>query len=188
MELEEKVVQIAQLVEEAENDTLKDLFIPILDGFNKTPDTDDKHMVAVRGNTIEQFYNDGALKEGESLDEKIIKVQNETVESLPSKELYHDDAFKFFEKYDTDIFEFYVYAQDILIGTKEDLSFIRQMNAYFISPVTNEFCQVSLAAGRYKVSDEHKLVKDIEKLEEDEITKGLIDGLRLIMDNIRYNQ
>ena len=188
MNTEEKVIQIAQLVEEAEADNIKNLFIPILDGFKETPDTDDKKMIAIKDNMLEQFYNDGHLKEGETFEQRIENVQKETFESLPNKELYQGDYFKYYKNYDTDYFTFQVFAQDILVGTKENLSFVRQVNGYFLNSITNEFCQISMSAGRYKVTEEHKLINDIADLEEDEITMALYNALQIIMDNIIYKQ
>ena len=99
MNKEEKVIEIAQLVEEAEQENLRDLIIPILDGFKETPDTDDKKLVAIKDDTLEQFYNDGVLGENETFEQRIEKVQKETFESLPNKELYSGDCFKFYTDY-----------------------------------------------------------------------------------------
>ena len=188
MNKEEKVIQIAQLVEEAEQENLKNIFIPILDGFEPTPDSDNNKMVAIKDNVLEQFYNDGVLKDGETLESKIKENQENTFESLPNKELYDEDSFKYFKDYSTDFFSFKIYAQDILVGMGQDLYFIRQLNGYFLNPTTNEFCQVSLAAGRYKVDGEYKLLKDIEDLEKDSITMSLYNSLLIIMDNIKFEQ
>lgn len=188
MNTEEKVIEIAKLVEEAEEENLRGLIIPILDGFKETPDTDDKKMVAIKDDTLEQFYNDGVLGENETFEQRIEKVQKDTIESLPNKELYTGDCFKFYTDYSTDFFSFKVYAQDILVGIGQDISYVRQVNGYFLNPTTNEFLQVSMAAGRYKVTEEHKLLKDIEDLEKDEITMALFKSLMILMDNIVFKQ
>lgn len=188
METEEKVIQIAELVEEAEKESLRDLFIPILDGFETTPDTNKKQMVAIKDNTIEQFINDGPLEENEKIEDRIEKVEESLQNNLPNHELYSGKMLQFIEDYDTDYFSFKVYAQDILTGTKDELFFIRQVNAYFVNPTTNEFNQISVAAGRYRVNEEHKLLKDIKDIEEDEILSGLRKALMIIMDNTKYYQ
>lgn len=188
MEKEEKVIQIAQLVEEAENESLRHLFIPILDGFETTPDTTTDKMVAVKGNTLEQFIIDGVLNRGERVEDRIEKVEQSLQDELPNKELYSGPMLRYIEDYETDFFNFKIYAQDILAGTKDELFFIRQINGYFVNPTTNEFCQISIAAGRYRVNETNKLLKDIEDLEEDVITSDLRKALMIIMDNIKYEQ
>jgi hypothetical protein len=70
----------------------------------------------------------------------------------------------------------------------QDLFFVRQVNGYFVNPVSEDFCQVSMSAGRYKVSEQYKLLKDIEDLEKDEITTALYNSLKIILDNITYRQ
>jgi hypothetical protein len=186
MNLEEKVIQIAQLVEEAETENPCDLFIPILDGFKETPDTNKEHLVAVNGNMLEQFFTDKILDEGETFEGRISEIQNETIESLPNKELYEGESFKFLEDYETELFKFKVYAQDILVGSKEKLYFVRQLNAYFMNPLNNELNLISLAAGRYEVTEDHRLLKDIDNLQEDEIIKPLRKSLEVIMNSTKY--
>ena len=188
MKTEDKVIQIAELVEEAEKESLRDLFIPILDGFEKTPDTNKNQLVAIKGNTMEQFFNDGVLEKGETIEDRIKKVEESLKNNLPNQELYSGKMLHFLEDYDTDYFSFKVYAQDILTGTKEELFFIRQVNGYFINPTTNEFCQISVAAGRYRVNNENKLLRDMKDLEEDKILSDLRRALMIIMDNINYYQ
>ena len=186
MKIEDKVIQIAQLVEEAENENPCDLFIPILDGFKETPDTNKNHLVAINGNMLEQFFTDRILGDGETFEGRIDEIQNETIESLPNKDLYEGESFKFLEDFETELFKFKVYAQDILVGTRENLFFVRQLNAYFMNPVNKELNQVSLAAGRYEVTDDHKLLKDIDDLQEDKIIKPLKESLEIIMNNIGF--
>lgn len=169
------------------------LLIPILEGFkivkqdvfNKDSNS---FFVAMKNNTIEQFQTDGALREKESFEERIDKVLDEIKDSVKDNELYkgNNDYIVYYKNYDNNFFDFRIYLQDILVGTKEDLKFIRQINAFFVEGIGNEFCQISLASGQYKVSDKFKLLKDIKEYNKDEIIKGLDQGLKVIIDNIIY--
>lgn len=169
------------------------LLIPILEGFkvvkqdifNKDSNT---FFVAVKNNTLEQFQTDGELKEKESFEERIDKVIKDIKNTVKNNELYkgNNDFIVYYKNYDNNFFDFKIYIQDILVGTPDDPKFIRQMSAFFVEGIGNEFCQVSLAAGQYKVSDKYKLLKDIKEYNKDEIILSLEQGLKVIMDNIIY--
>ncbi len=184
----DNVIEIAKIAEQSIENPKGNLFIPILDGFKELPDTNAKQLVAINGNTMEQFLVDGVLEENETLETRISKVKEDLKNNLPNPELYDGDTLIYYEDYESNGFYFKLYCQDILLGTKEDLYFIRQLNGYFINNVTREFCQISLSAGKYKVTPETKLLNDIEDIDTDKILIGLRDGLELIMDNVKYSQ
>ena len=171
----------------------RSLAIPVLDNFivvqrNLTDPNHKVIFVAVKNNTIEQFIGDGILGEKESVDDRIEEVLKEIGEEIKDNELYkgNNEYICYYKNYDNDNFDFKIYLQDILSGTKEDLKFARQISAFFVEPNGNEFYQVSVAAGSYATNKGYKLLKDIENYEEDEIVKGLEQNLKLIMDNIIY--
>ena len=165
--------------------------IPILDGFKivKNEITKDSNviLVATKGNTIEQFLTEGTIPEEVSIDEKIDEVIGNIDKQIKKNPLYKNKQYmKFYKTYKNKDFEFYIYIQDVITGTVTSTSFIRQINAYFIEPRGREFCQISLAAGRYKKGEEFKLINDIKNLEEDKITNILYVSLTNILDNMRY--
>ena len=169
------------------------LLIPILEGFKIVKQDifskdSNSFFVAMKNNTIEQFQTDGELNENESFEQRIDKVIKDIKDSVKNNELYkgNNDYIVYYKNYDNNFFDFKIYVQDILVGSKDDLKFIRQMNAFFVEGIGNEFCQLSLAAGQYKVSDKYKLLKDIKEYSKDEIIKGLEQGLKVVLDNIIY--
>ena len=169
------------------------LSIPLLDDFilvqkNLTDPNNNVIFVAVKNNTLEQFLGDGALKENESFNERLEQVINQMKEEVKGNELYegNNDFLIYYKNYENDFFDFRIFAQDILTGTKDNLNFIRQLSAFFLEPQTNEFYQITMAAGQYVKSNKFKLLKDIKNIEKDELIIGLEKNLKLIMDNITY--
>ncbi len=188
---EKKALQIASKANTIEN--VNRLLIPILEGFQIVKQDifskdSNQFFVAVKNNTIEQFQTDGMLDEKESFEQRVEKVIKQMKDSVKGNELYdgYKDFIVYYKNYDNNFFDFKIYIQDILVGTKEDLKFIRQINAFFVEGIGNEFCHLSMAAGQYKVSDKFKLLKDIKEYNKDEIIKGLEDGLKVVLDNIIY--
>lgn len=171
---------------------LESLLIPILDGFTEEQQnlTDPNHRIvftATKNNTVELFAADGVLDDNESFGERINKVVRQINEEVKTNELYKEDRkYLVYYKDYTSSFNYKIYIQDILTGSKDDLKFIRQLSAYFVEPQTREFYQISMSAGSYSVNKGYKLLRDIENYEEDEIVKGLEKDLTLIMDNIVY--
>jgi len=174
---------------------LEKITIPVLDGFEleEINLTDPNHrtvFIAKKNNTLEQFFGDGALNENESFDDRVELVVKQMTEKLKKLPVYegNNEFLVYYKNYDSPYFDFKIYIQDILTGTKEKIMFTRQLSAFFVEPQGNEFYQISVSAGKYAVSEEHKLLKDIEDYEKDEINIGLDDALTLIMDNITYRE
>ena len=93
----------------------------------------------------------------------------------------------YYKDYKSANLEFKIYLQDILTGSEDDLEFIRQINSYFINPITNEFCQLTMAVGPYKADVNKKLLENIENFDEDKLINNLFDAINLIMDNIVFS-
>ncbi|MBQ4031440.1 MAG: hypothetical protein II625_06765 [Bacilli bacterium] len=169
------------------------LSVPVLDDFilvqkNLTDPNNNIIFVAVKNNTLEQFLGDGMLEPNESFDDRIEKVINQMKEESKRSPLYegNDEFLVYYKNYDNENFDFKIYVQDILTGTKDNLKFIRQMSAFFVEPKGNEFYQICMGAGAYAKSNKFKLLKDIKEYEKDEINIGLERNLKLIMDNLTY--
>jgi len=169
------------------------LSIPVLDDFilvqkNLTDPNNNIIFVAVKNNTLEQFLGDGMLEPNESFEDRVEKVINQMKEESKRSPLYdgNDEFLVYYKNYDNENFDFKIYVQDILTGSKDNLKFIRQLSAFFVEPQGNEFYQISMSAGQYAKSNKFKLLKDIKDYEQDEINKGLEKALTLIMDNITY--
>ena len=166
------------------------LIIPILNNFeivDQKEDANNNYFVAKYKNTLEQFIVDGVLKEAETYDEHIKKVNESIKDNVIDNELYENKNFLIYYKaHQTPDFQFKLYLQDILVGTKENLNFIRQLTAYFMNDKTNEFCQLSLATGPFPVNERFKLLDNIKDLDNDEVISILEKSLNVIMNNIHY--
>ena len=182
-----KAIQLAENLNTKQN--IDRLNIPILDGFKLIDHEPNRKIIflAQKDNIMEQFLADGMLIDDETVDERIDKIIGEITKDIGKKPLYKNGVImKYFKTLNTSDFTFYIYVQDILKGIPSDRKLIRQLNAYFVEPVGNEFCQLSLATGLYSVGERYKLLKDIEDLNKDELTKSLEVGLDLILKNINY--
>ena len=189
--MNDKINIILNIAEEANRNLVnKDLIIPILDNFEVMAEGNERNnnfFVAKYENTLEQFINDGFLKETETFEEHIKQVNLSIKNAVSDNELYKDKNFiMYYKTYETTEFLFKIYLEDILVGTTEHLNFVRQMNAYFVNNQTNEFCQISLATGPYSPSERFKLLDNIQDIDNDELVKILDKSLTVIMNNIRY--
>lgn len=185
----EKAIKLAERLNTMEN--ISHLNIPILDGFEIIDnDLNNKIIfVAKKDNIIEQFLTDGMLIDDETTDERIDKVISEITKHIDNKPLYKKETImKYYKNYSNKDIDYQIYVQDILKGTPSNRKLIRQLNAYFVEPKGKEFCQMSLATGLYPVGERYKLLKDIEDLSNDELTKSLEVGLELILSNISYKE
>ena len=155
------------------------LIIPILDNFeivDQKQDANNNYFVAKYKNTLEQFIVDGVLKEDETYDEHIKKVNESIKDNVIDNELYENKNFLIYYKTNqTSDFQFKLYLQDI-----------RQLTAYFMNDKTNEFCQLSLATGPFPVNERFKLLDNIKDLDNDEVINILEKSLNVIMNNIHY--
>ena len=188
-ELDKRIKKIINKLNTIEN--INDLEIPILDNFKVLKSEIDSEsnviFVASNGNTIEQFLTEGTVDETVKLENKIKEIIATINKQVKNNPLYKNRNYiKKYKTYNNGTFDFMIYIQDIITGTSTNTSFIRQLNAYFIEPEGREFCQVSLSAGRYRVSEEYKLINDINKLEEDKIIIELDKSLTKILDNLKY--
>lgn len=167
-----------------------DLIIPILDNFEiieQSQNSNNRFFVAKNGNTLEQFIVDGQLNDSESLEEHIKIVNQSIADSIANNELYNNKNYMmYYKSYQTSNLSFKIYLQDILLGTIDNLSFVRQITSYFINNQTNEFCQLSIASGPFLVNENYKLLNNIQDLDNDEIIKILDKSLTVIMNNIHY--
>ena len=190
-ELDKRIYNFVSKLNTVEN--INRINIPILDDFKivKNEITKDSNviLVATKGNTVEQFLTEGTIPEEVSLDEKIKEIISNIDKQIKNNPLYKNKKYmELYGEYENKDFNFKIYIQDVLTGTITSTSFIRQINAYFIEPIGREFCQISLAAGRYKKSNEFKTLDEIKNIKEDEINSSLYKSLITLLDNINYKE
>ena len=166
--------------------SVQDLSFNIPDGFQviEQQDSSNSIFVAIKNNTIIQFLIDGLLNT-ESFSEHLEKVITSINVTINENNLYTKDSnyLKFLKTYHNQLFNFEIYVQDIMANSN---NFIRQLNAYFVEPKSQQFCQISVASGQYKVQ-ERSLINNITNLENDDITKELLKLLINFIDEIKYN-
>ena len=183
--MKNNVINIAKKMNSLEN--IKKFYFHLPDGYsiiqNENNNTSNVVFIAKNDTSIIQFLTDGTLDENETFDMHVQSVVNQIVSEYSNNGLYDNDKFFFYLKdYNTKLFNFKLYVQDILV---DDYTFIRQLNAYFIETNSKEFCQISLASGSYRKS-EYNLLNKIDNLENDIITKKLIDNMISFLDKIEY--
>ena len=141
-------------------------------------------FVAIKDNTLVQFLTDGELKKNESLEQHIKLVIDDIHKSVSSSPLYYeyDNFIQEYKEYKNNGNLFKIYVQDVL-ATNDHYS--RMMSAFFLEPMSREFCQITVARGQYNRS-ERKLLKDISNLEQDEINKSLENLLVDIINRLTY--
>ena len=184
MKIDNKLMEVVTKLNSLEN--INNMFIPIPDGFEIIQNTkigSNVIFIAKKNNTMEQFLTDGALNTSETIEEHIKKVIDEIKKECENNPIYigKPDIIKPYRNYANELFEFKIYAQDILVNEN---SFIRQLNAYFLETESREFCQLSVSAGQYKISEENKLLTEIQDLTNDNIILGLDDILIQILKRI----
>ena len=184
----EKALNLAKKLNSISN--AERLSIPVLDGFDITREEQPYSNVvflAQKDNMIEQFIVDGSLEDEETITQRIEKVVEAIRDKTDKNPLYEKENYIYnYRTYKNDLFDFYIYVQDIIIGTKKNKQFIRQLNAYFIEPEEKEFCQVSVASGPYIPSDDNPLISEIKELSSNRIINNIDSALNIILDNISY--
>ncbi len=165
------------------------LVIPILDNFtivDKKENENETYFVALYNNYLEQFYKNNPLEESETIDDRINSIYQSIKDNIANNELYDDNKIMvYYKDYNNKEFNFKLYVQDVLSGTKDDIKLFRQLNGYFINPLTNDFYQLSISSGPYDTK-RYKLLKDINELDKDELVMILEKALNVVMDNIHF--
>lgn len=160
-----------------------ELYIPILDGFKITITNKNGFSASNNKGILEQFLFEDALEDSETINDRIDKVINSSIDFAKQNNVsLTKENILFVQDYKT-IFDFKIYIQDIDIFQNK---FIRQVNAYFVEPKTNIFYQISIAAGPYFYSSENFTVSKISNVEDNIFIKPLLEMLKTILKNIKY--
>ena len=168
----------------------KILSVPVMNDF--TINTDDGKFV----NTIlsysngsglnESLISDGSMLPNETFEKRIEMVNGNVIKYLKNLSDKNTESNIFFLKDFNATFKFKVYVQDTLIEVANELKLIRSLNAYFIEPKYNDFYQLTLSAGTFNYPVEN--IEVGKYLENDVLTKALIEILEIIMSNLKYNE
>ena len=162
---------------------LQDILVPILDGFQIIPNPGTIFTAVSKEHYIQQFLVDGKLNEGESFQNRLNHVLDETKKAMKESKLENpDDNLKFFKEYSNVDFQFSVYLQDNILSKK----WIRQFNIYFVDSRTKAFYEISFSSRPFTVPN-NSLKKEID-LDHDLVTAGMVSSIQQIMANVKYKE
>lgn len=161
------------------------LNIPLLNGFNVKENNNPQVILLAMHEKmpmLEQVIGDGSLVQGETFEDRIDKVINVTTDFMTNQG-YVDSKKNYFYYKDLNngTFNFKVYVQDMIINNK----ITRSINAFFVEPRFNDFYQISLSLGHFPYPTKMLKVGMVD-LVNDQITKMLIDGMDVILNNFAY--
>lgn len=141
---------------------------------------------------MEQLVADGAFSEGETFEDRVNLVVNNTINGLKSQGFANADKNYFYYKdYSNSLFKFKIYVQDMIFNVPDNVEqklvtkVMRSINAFFVEPKKNQFYQLSLNSMPFNMPTEHLKVGKVD-LENDKITSIMLDTLYAIMDGIEY--
>lgn len=160
----------------------KNLFIPVLDGFEVKENLRNGFVASNSHGIIEKYvFEDGTF---DDINTKIKDTLHKATDYGNQRgALLKPENIFFVGKYSLD-FEFHIYIQDILLNNHK---FIREMNAYFLNTDGKTFHQVSVSSGPYSVREGQKLLKDFATIgfQRDSIVNVLSGMLLEIIQNIK---
>ena len=163
------------------------LNIPKLNFLQKEEDYNPQMIFSASGGRYtEQLVSGGHLGENETFEDRINFEITNTKESM--KQAYNMDvSYIPFKKYNNGTFKFQLYFQDMVMTVDNKIQVFRNLLAYFVEPTWNDFYQLSLGAGWYDIPTEVLKIGEID-LQNDTITKNLIRGIKILMDNLKYKE
>ena len=185
MNKKEKAIQIAKDLNKKLEASIMN--VPVLEGFNPINNNASENIVfaaMTEDHYIEQLISGDYLNEGDTLESKIEDTIKETKEYMNNSNLESPSNNFIFLKELEGTFKFKIYVQDYIMKTKTP-SAIRQLNAYFIEPRYNKFYQLSLSTGPIAIPSTI-FEPGIINLENDKITRELIEMMDIILSNIKY--
>lgn len=160
--------------------------IPLLDNFEITNKDIKSNIIfqAKNKNTTEIFSYDGILKENEDLNKRITSIVNNTNTFLQNNNCTSYQVY--YKDYEANNINFKLLLQDIKTYKNNTQVIIKSINAYFISK-NKEVYLITLSSGPY-ISKEEAELKNIKNIYDDLVYSSLIDGMHLILNNIKYNE
>lgn len=165
----------------------KILSIPLFNGF-KQVEVDSPQTVFITNNNhgiMYQVISDGKMNEKEKISVRINGFVDKTLRYMKQQGFeYDDEKFFYYKDFDSDNFGFKIYIQDIVMP--EINKVIRSFNAFFIEPEYKDFYQVTMSVGAYPYPTEKLKIGEVD-LENDPITKNVLDLFEKLLSNIKYN-
>lgn len=180
------VANMAQMMNYREH--AKQLFIPVLKDFQIKQDNNPQTIVLAAGNGfVEQLVSDGHI-EDDQFGQRIELVISNTKNFMKKSGCENvDESFIYHKDYNNGVFDFKLYACDIIIPVNGEKKATRQLIAYFVEPKMHDFYQLNLSAGPFAMPTE-QLKLGVIDLQNDKITALLDNMMKTIMDNLKYKE
>ena len=161
------------------------LSIPQLNFLQKEEDYNPQMIFSASGSGYtEQLVAGGQLNANETFEDRIKFEITNTRESM--KLNYNIDVnYIPFRQYDNGTFKFKLYFQDMIMPVDNKTQVFRNLLAYFVEPSWNDFYQLSLGAGWFDIPTDILKIGEID-LQNDTITRQLVKGIKILMDNLKY--
>lgn len=154
----------------------KDLFVPIIDNFEKIESTNDVvFMAKSKDNFTEILFEDKKISSIENLTDRISALVNESKHDLRKNNVQVDVAK--LKILNVNNIDYYLYIQKASINNKTNM----QINAYFLEPKNRVIYQLSILSPTYDNS------MFIDKYEMN-LTMKLISIIETVINNIKIKQ
>ncbi len=163
------------------------LDVPIMNGLSmeNVENLPQSIFIAIGNGFMEQLTSDGPMRENETFENRIELVIKNTINFMKEQNIEPDNNFFFYKEFkNKNNFIFKIYVQD-MIFENNGKKVIRQLSAFFIEPRYNIFYQLSLGAGPFTWPTQI-LKTGLVDIENDEITKNLVNILDNILSDVNY--
>lgn len=162
------------------------LFVPILNDFQVENDNNPQTILLASGHGfVEQLTSDGHIDDGQ-FEQRIDLVIKNTKEFMKNNNCENvDNSFIFYKEYNSGVFDFKLYIQDMIIPVQNEKKVIRNFIAYFVEPKMHDFYQFSLSAGPFTMPTEQLKIGIID-LQNDQVTISLDNLMKTLLDNLKY--
>ena len=142
-------------------------------------------FLAANSSFLEQLVADGFVSEND-FEKRVLSCIEQTKTIMKNTKCENvDQSFLYYQDYDTSLFHFKLYFQDTILPVGEGKKAARTLIAYFMEPKMHDFYQFSLSVGPFPFPNEKFVAGKID-LENDVVTKQLIDLMKMLLDNLAY--
>ena len=142
-------------------------------------------FLASNSSYLEQLISDGFVQE-EDFENRVLSSIEQTKTIMKNTKCENvDQSFLYYQDYDTSFFHFKLYFQDTIMPVGEGKKAARTIIAYFIEPNMHDFYQFSLSVGPFPFPNDKFMPGKID-LENDIVTKQLVELMKMLLDNLSY--
>jgi len=164
----------------------ENLSVPVMNGFEVLNNNNPQTILLATGHGFtEQLVSDGHIEDGE-FEKRIELVITKTKDFMKANGLENvENSFIPYKEYNSEVFNYKLYVQDLIIPSNGEKSVIRNMIAFFVEPRMKDFYQLCIGVGPLKMPTEQLKIGVID-LQNDLITQSLDNIMKTLMDNLKY--